>query len=102
MTGRPADGVGRHAVHVRGQLRQRVDEWLDRAVGCIALQVPVHPPPVHLASGRLRRVERLLVGGDHDLVEAAHFSMTTDIAVLAVTACVFLLLGARAFAKIQI
>ena len=35
-------------------------------------------------------------------IETAHFSMATDIAVLAVTACVFLMLGARAFAKIQI
>ena len=35
-------------------------------------------------------------------IESAHFSMATDLAVLAVTACVFLLLGARGFAEMQI
>jgi ABC-2 type transport system permease protein len=35
-------------------------------------------------------------------IEAAQFSVATDVAVLAVTACVCLVLGARAFAKIQI
>jgi ABC-2 type transport system permease protein len=35
-------------------------------------------------------------------IEGAHFSVTTDIAVLVVTATVFLTLGARAFSKIQI
>jgi ABC-2 type transport system permease protein len=35
-------------------------------------------------------------------IEAAHFSLATDIAVLVVTACVFLTLGARAFSRIQI
>ena len=35
-------------------------------------------------------------------IQAAHFSLATDVLVLAVTACVFLALGARAFARIQI
>jgi ABC-2 type transport system permease protein len=34
-------------------------------------------------------------------IQTAHFSMATDIAVLFGTACLFLVLGARAFAKIQ-
>jgi ABC-2 type transport system permease protein len=59
------------------------------------------PPALTLAT----RMDPLTYGIDGlrgAFIEAAHFSLTTDIAVLAVTACVFLLLGARAFAKIQI
>jgi ABC-2 type transport system permease protein len=51
------------------------------------------------------RVDPLTYGIDGlrgAFIQAAHFSVATDVAVLAVTACVFLLLGARAFAKIQI
>ncbi|NUR54547.1 MAG: ABC transporter permease [Acidobacteria bacterium] len=51
------------------------------------------------------RVDPLTYGIDGlrgAFIQAAHFSVATDVLVLAVTACVFLLLGARAFANIQI
>jgi len=64
---------------------------------------PLSGLPVGLAVAT--RIDPLTYGIDGlrgAFIEAAHFSLATDVAVLAVAACVFLLLGARAFAKIQI
>jgi ABC-2 type transport system permease protein len=36
------------------------------------------------------------------LVQAAHFGIATDIGVMTIIACVFMMIGARAFSKIQI
>jgi ABC-2 type transport system permease protein len=59
-------------------------------------------PPALTVATRLDPLTYGIDGLRGAFIEAAHFSLATDIAVLAVTGSVFMLLGARAFAKIQI
>jgi ABC-2 type transport system permease protein len=59
-------------------------------------------PPALTVATRLDPLTYGIDGLRGAFTEAAHFSLATDIAVLAVTGSVFMLLGARAFAKIQI
>jgi ABC-2 type transport system permease protein len=104
-----------HLVKSLGDLKAVDDVSFDVAAGEIMNFLVM---PIFFLSGALfpltglpkamafaTRIDPLTYGIDGlrgAFIETAHFSVATDIAVLFGTACLFLVLGARAFAKIQI